>query len=183
MKVLVHGKNGYVVVARMNEENKVVVTQYEQEHLPFEIGENKAESTIPNVMHIVSRLLKSLPAGEHTIACMANVANKINSDILVKEYRSGKVLSTKRQLIPDELAIYANLIKGIRKTYGDVLIQSEEYISHSIKPGQTAEQVEWANLYIAGKGAIDAITKPAPTVAGGGFSTLEDEPDEEALVF
>ena len=64
MKVLVHGKNGYVVVARMNEESKVVVTQYEQEHLPFEIGENKAESTIPNVMHIVSRLLKSLPAGE-----------------------------------------------------------------------------------------------------------------------
>lgn len=174
MNILVHAKKGYVVTAVMKD-GKVSVKSAKP---VFEEG--KEDSTIPNAMATVARLLANMPEGQHTVAVCGAVADKINSDFLVKEFRAGKIMSNNRQLSAIELDIYKAVIDGVKKTYGDTLIQSEGYISHSLKPGQTAEQVEWANLYMGAKKVVDGITAPAPTVADGATFNV-NEPDEADL--
>ena len=162
MKILVHGKQGYVVVASYKQEGKVsVVTKNGK----FMVGE--ADSTIPNVMEVLAEVLERVAKTDELaeVAVIGAVADKINSDILVKEFWNQTVLSKKRKLSVPELETYQRLISAIGATYGQALIQSEKYISKSLKAGQTQDQIEWANLFMGAEKVITSKTITAPKVA------------------
>lgn len=162
MKILVHAKLGHVVVATYKEENKVsVVTKTGK----FMVGES--DSTIPNAMEVLADVLERVAKTDELaeVAVIGAVADKVNSDILVKEFWNQAVLSNKRPLSAPELETYQRLIKAIGATYGQALVRSEKFIAKSLKAGQTAEQVEWANLFINAEKVIASKTVTAPKVA------------------
>lgn len=196
-KILVHAKQGHVVVASYKEENKVsVVTKTGK----FLVGET--DSTIPNAMEVLADVLERLSAGDDVaqVAIIGAVADKIIGtstayidrtgnaqvknypNILVREFWEQKVLSNNRALSAPELETYARLIKAIGATYGQVIITSQQYVAKSLKPGMTAEQVEWTNLYLNAETVINGKTMPAPKVATpvtSAVDTYGDEGEEE----
>lgn len=184
-KVLVHAKLGHVVVASYKEDGVVsVVTKNGK----FVAGES--DSTIPNAMEVVADVLERLGKGDDLaqVAVIGAVADKINSDILVKEFWNQKVLSNKRALSAPELETYQRLISAIGGTYGQVLVTSQQYIAKSLKAGQTQDQIEWANLFLNAEAVINGKTKPAPKVATPAVNAVEsygeegeEEVDIEAL--
>ena len=191
--ILVHGKECYVVIARLNEEGQVVVTRQQP---IFQEGDKN--STTGNVMAVLAKLLNKIEFVEEKdynpenplcfkvgemidIATIGSVADKINSDFLVKEFRAGRKLSKQdpRPFLPEEMNIYRAVIKGIKKNYGDIVIVGESHVSQSVKPGQTVDQMEWGNIMTSGKGYLDNLLRPAPTLVGNTFN--ENEPDDEDL--
>lgn len=170
-KVLVHAKQGHVVVASFKEEKVSVVTKTGK----FVVGES--DSTIPNAMEVLAEVLERLSAGEDfaEVAVIGAVADKINSDILVKEFWNQQILSNKRKLSTPELETYQRLIGAIGSTYGQVLVRSEQYISKSLKAGQTADQIEWANLFLNAEEVIKEKTAKVPQVAGAPVAKKAEE--------
>lgn len=161
-KVLVHAKLGYVVVASYKEDGVVSVVTKTGKFL-----EGESDSTIPNTMEVLADVLERLSKTDELaqVAVIGAVADKINSDILVKEFWNKQVLSNKRELSQPELDTYSRLIKAVGAGYGQNLVTSEQYISKSLKAGQTAEQIAWANLFLNAEAVISKKTKLAPKVA------------------
>lgn len=161
-KILIHAKQGHVVVASYKDEGVVsVVTKNGK----FMVGE--ADSTIPNAMEVLADVLERLAKTDDIaqVAVIGAVADKVNSDVLVKEFWNQKVLSTKRALSAPELETYKRLISAVGSTYGQVLVTSQQFVSKSLRAGQTVDQMEWANLFLNAETVINSKTKPAPKVA------------------
>jgi len=185
MKILVHAKLGHVVVASFKEEGTVsIVTKVGK----FMVGES--DSTIPNAMEVLADVLERVAKTDELaeVAVISAVADKVNSDILVKEFWNQTILSNKRPLSVPELETYKRLIKAVGATYGQALIRSEKFIAKSLKAGQTQDQIDWANLFINAEKVISSKTVTAPKVAtpvveatAGYAEDGEEELDIEAL--
>lgn len=176
-KILVHASKGYVAIARYNEQNEIVV-----EKMPAFLEEGKQESTIANCMVGVIKTLKSIDISKgdvFEIATISGVADKINSNILIKEYYCGSTLNSKnpQKLTEEEIKAYKSLIINIKKTYGNVLYRSEEYVPKSAKPSHTEDQKQWLNLYLMAKAEVDKYVKPSQVNTTGNF----DEEDDIAI--
>lgn len=173
-KMIVHGSLGYTVLARYNEKNEVVVEKLN----PF-FEEGSKDSTVGNCMVGLIKTLKDIDISQgqvYEIATISGVADKINSNILLKEYYKRGLLSNTnpRALTEDEIKVYKSLIVNIKKTYGNILYRSEEFVPKSDKPNHTEDQKQWVNLYIEAKRMVDSYSKPAPTTVG---KFDEEEPD------
>lgn len=177
-KVLVHAKAGFVSIVKI-ENGKVLV---KKGHPIFEMTSN---GTIGNAMANLSIVLNEVATqeGEYEIATIGMVADKINSDLLVKEYRAGTVLSTKRNLTALEKEVYESLITSIGMTYGKVLVKSEKYVAKTVRAGQTPEQAEWAVMFETATKHLDKMIAEATKQAPEMEVVFEDDEDEisEAL--
>lgn len=174
-KILVHASKGFTSVVKI-EDGKVLVKKGQP------VFETTAAGTIGNTMANLAMVLNEVAAqeGEFEIATIGMVAEKINSDILVKEYRNNAVLSTKRELTALEKEVYESLIASIGNTYGKALIRSEQYITKASKPGQTKDQAEWAIMFeTATKHVEKMMTEFAK--ASNMEVVFEDETEEEVI--
>lgn len=173
-KILVHAKNGMVSVVKI-EDGKVLVKKGQP------VFETTAAGTIGNTMANLAMVLNEVAAqeGEFEVATIGMVAEKINSDILVKEYRSGIVLSSKRELTALEKEVYESLIVSIGRSYGKVLVKSEQYISKTSKAGQTKDQAEWALMFETAVKHVDKMIADSTVQAPDMEVVFEDDIAEE----
>ncbi len=176
VKMVVHAKNGVVGVSRFTN-NGVKTT------LPdtiFETGTSVA--SFGNVVNALATILESLVDKDNyvEIATIGVVADKINSDMLVKEFWAGKPLGDRRgDYTDDEMNAIERLINSIGATYGKVSFRSEQYITKSTERAKTQDQAEWANLFETvnlkiAESLVEASVPVAKTASGK---------TEERLVF
>lgn len=176
-KILIHAKNGFVSIIRC-ENNKVLVKK------GLTVFETTSTGTIGNTMASIAMVMDEVSKedGIFELATIGIVADKINSDILVKEYRSGIVLSSKRELTALEKEVYESLIAYVGRSYGKVLVKSENYISKTTKPGQTQDQAEWAKMFETATQHVDKLIADSVATAPEMEVVFEDEASESLAV-
>lgn len=183
-KITIVGQKGHVVVGSYKADGNISVTTMRP---MFELG--NGNSTIPNIMFSLSKVLNRLMANENVgptiVSVMEIVGNKVNGTALVEEHLSGHQLSNGREFSDPEKVVYAELVKAIQKSYGTVVVKPDTYICKFVKPGLTQEQLEWANLHTACRESLkQKMAPPAPKVVVENNHEFEpmdfgDEEDEE----
>ncbi|HHT02756.1 MAG TPA: hypothetical protein GX005_00365 [Bacteroidales bacterium] len=156
-KVLVHARQGFTSVGLMNTEKAVELVG-----IKTIFKEGNANSTIGNIMYATGQMIEMFLEAEAetdetlAIAMPSVVADKLNSDIFLKEHLSGKLVGKNgRRLSDSEKQIYAYLARTIGASYGRVLIVSQQYISKNTETAKNANQKEWAALFNTVKGTVD----------------------------
>lgn len=166
-KIVILGKKGYTVIATaegVTEGKEVFVKGQET-------------STIGNSMYNLARVLNKASKESEIIevAVIGNVADKVNSDILKREYFSGKLLNG-RDLSDAEKQVYGTLISMIGASYANTVVKSIQFVPKSIKPESTEEQKEWVNIYNNANKMINSLTVTQPEAV-----MSFDEDDDLAL--
>lgn len=154
-QLIVAGNKGYVVLGGVDEKGRVWTKK-----LSGFYEEGNKNHTIPNVMASLARVIHNyVPVGEQArIWTIGAVANKINSDMLVKEAMFGYTVGkTRTKLSSQDLGMYRTLVKVIGQRYGNLLIADTQYIAKTVRAGMFADDYNATMIFNAVKDVLDEL--------------------------